>query len=64
MEPDGDISLQNRINSGRFIGPRYFHSGPYVEGNPVTVIWMNPVVTPEETRLKIDQLLRNWATSV
>jgi imidazolonepropionase-like amidohydrolase len=64
MDPDGDIGLQNRINSGRFIGPRYFHSGPYVEGSPVTVRWMNPVVTPEEARLKIDQLLRNGATSV
>jgi len=64
MEPEGDLGLQNRINSGRFIGPRYFHSGPYVEGDPVTVAWMNPVVTPEEVRLKIDQLLRNGATSV
>lgn len=64
MEPEGDIGLQNRINSGRFIGPRYFHSGPYIEGDPVTVRWMNPVVTPEEVRLKIDQLLRAGATSV
>jgi len=64
MDPDGDIGLQNRINSGRFIGPRYFHSGPYIEGHPVTVRWMNPVVTPEEVKLKIDQLLRNGATSV
>ena len=64
MEPEGDMGLQNRINSGRFIGPRYFNSGPYVEGDPVTVIWMNPVVTPEEVRLKIDQLLSNGATSV
>ncbi|MBN1224955.1 MAG: amidohydrolase family protein [Candidatus Aminicenantes bacterium] len=64
MEPEGDIGLMNRINSGRYLGPRYFHSGPYVEGDPVTVGWMNPVVTPEEVKLKIDQLIRNGATSV
>jgi len=64
MEPEGDIGLMNRINSGRFVGPRYFLSGPYIEGDPVTVGWMNPVVTSEEVRLKIDHWIRNGATSV
>ena len=64
QEPEGDIGMQYRIDSGRFIGPRYFNSGPYIEGDPVTVAWMQPVKTPEEVRLKIDQWLRSGATSV
>jgi imidazolonepropionase-like amidohydrolase len=64
MEPEGDIGLQNRINSGRFLGPRYFNSGPYVEGDPVSVRWMQAVKTPEEVRLKIDQWIKQGATSV
>lgn len=64
MEPEGDIGLQNRINSGRLPGPRYYNSGPYVEGDPVTVGWMHPVKTPEEVRLKIDQWIKQGASSV
>jgi len=63
-EPEGDIGLRNRINSGRFLGPRYFHSGPYVEADPVSVGWMQPVKTPEEARLKIDQWVQKGATSI
>ncbi len=64
MEPEGDMGLRNRIDSGRLLGPRYFHSGPYIEGDPVTVGWMNPVRTPEEVRLKIEAWIRSGATSV
>ena len=64
MEPEGDMALRWRIDSGRFLGPRYFQSGPYVEGDPVTVGWMNPVRTPEEVRLKIDHWIQKGATSV
>jgi len=64
MEPEGDMGLRNRIDSGRLLGPRYFHSGPYIEGDPVTVGWMNPVRTPEEVRLKIEGWIRSGATSV
>lgn len=64
MEPEGDIGLQHRINSGRLLGPRYFNSGPYIEGDPVSVGWMHPVKTPEEVRLKIDQWQKQGASSV
>lgn len=64
MEPEGDMGLQNRINSGRLLGPRYFNSGPYIEGDPVSVGWMHPVNTPEEVRLKIDQWIKLGASSV
>lgn len=64
MEPEGDMGLRNRIDSGRILGPRYFHSGPYVEGDPVTVGWMNPVRTPEEVRLKIEAWIKSGASSV
>ena len=64
MEPEGDMGLRNRIDSGRVLGPRYFHSGPYIEGDPVSVGWMNPVRTPEEVRLKIEAWIRSGASSV
>jgi imidazolonepropionase-like amidohydrolase len=64
MEPEGDMGLTNRIDSGRLLGPRYFQSGPYIEGDPVTVGWMNPVRTPEEVRLKIEAWIKSGATSV
>jgi imidazolonepropionase-like amidohydrolase len=64
MDPEGDMAMRNRIDSGRFLGPRCFLSGPYIEMEPVTVAWMNPVQTPEETRLKIDQWSKQGATSV
>ncbi len=64
MEPEGDMGLRYRIDSGRFLGPRYFLSGPYIEADPVTVAWMNPVKTPEEVRLNIEQWIARGATSV
>lgn len=64
MDPGGDIGLRNRIDSGRFLGPRYFHSGPYLEMDPVTVSWMDQINTPEEVKLKIDQWIKEGATSV
>jgi enamidase len=64
LEPEGDIGLQRRIDSGRFLGPRYFNSGPYIEGDPASYAWMQPVATPEEVRLKIDQWIKQGATSV
>jgi hypothetical protein len=64
MEPEGDMGLRFRVDSGRLIGPRYFLSGPYIEADPVTVRWMNPVKTPEEVRLKIEAWIKQGATSV
>ncbi len=64
MEPEGDMGLRYRIDSGRFLGPRFFLSGPYIEADPVTVRWMNPVKTEEEVRLKVEQWIRLGATSV
>ncbi|MGI8745515.1 MAG: amidohydrolase family protein [Bryobacteraceae bacterium] len=58
MDPGGDLAMRNRIDSGFWIGPRYFLAGEYLEMDPVTVRWMNPLFTPEEARLKID----HWAT--
>ncbi len=54
MDPGGDLAMQRRIDSGVFLGPRYFLAGEYLEMDPVTVRWMNPLTTPEEARLKVD----------
>jgi imidazolonepropionase-like amidohydrolase len=54
MDPGGDVAMERRINSGVLLGPRYFLAGEYLEMDPVTVRWMNPLATPEEARLKVD----------
>lgn len=54
MDPGGDLAMRNRIDSGLWVGPRYFLAGEYLEMDPVTVRWMNPLSTPEEARLKVD----------
>jgi enamidase len=64
MDPESDIAMRNRIDSGRLPGPRYFLSGEYIEMDPVTVAWMEPVRTPEEVRLKIDHWISRGATSL
>jgi imidazolonepropionase-like amidohydrolase len=58
MDPGGDLAMRNRINSGVYLGPRYFLAGEYIEMEPLTVGWMNPVRSPEEARLKVD----HWAS--
>lgn len=63
-DPDSDLGLQHRINSGRYFGPRYFNSGPYIEGVGERGYDMNPVTTKEEVRLKIDQWVQKGATSI
>jgi len=64
MEPDSDLALKTRIDSGRCIGPRLFFSGEYIDMDPTIVKWIEPVHTPEEARLKIDHWIGKGASSV
>jgi imidazolonepropionase-like amidohydrolase len=64
MDPGGDLAMRQRIDSGFWEGPRYFFAGEYLEMDPVTVRWMNPLFTPEEARLKIDYWAREGATAI
>jgi len=64
MDPGGDLAMRRRIDSGFWIGPRYFFAGEYLEMDPVTVRWMNPLFTPEEARLKIDYWTAQGASAI
>lgn len=64
MDPGSDLAMRQRIDSGFWPGPRYFLAGEYLEMDPVTVAWMNPLFTPEEARLKIDYWTRQGATAI
>lgn len=64
MDPGGDLAMRRRIDTGFWEGPRYFLAGEYLEMDPVTVRWMNPLFTPEEARLKIDYWASQGATAI
>jgi enamidase len=64
MDPGGDLAMKRRIDSGFWVGPRYFFAGEYLEMDPVTVRWMNPLFTPEEARLKIDHWTAQGASAI
>jgi hypothetical protein len=64
MDPGGDLALQAKIHSGRFIGPRLYLSGEYIDMEPSIINWFDTSKTPEEARLKIDHWIGRGATSV
>ena len=63
-DPEGDIALKNRIDSGRAIGPRMFLAGEYIDMVPLHVPWMEAVHTPEEAKAKLDMWISRGASAV
>lgn len=63
-DPEGDIALKNRVDSGRVIGPRMFLAGEYIDMEPLNVPWMEPVRTPEEAKAKLDLWFSRGTTAV
>lgn len=62
--PEGDIALKNRIDSGRSIGPRVFLAGEYIDMEPLRVPWMEPVKSEAEAKAKLDHWFARGATAV
>jgi hypothetical protein len=62
--PEGDIALKNRIDSGRAIGPRIFLAGEYIDMEPLRVPWMEPVKSEAEAKAKLDHWFARGATAV
>ncbi|GEM_PF-1118611 len=62
--PEGDIALKNRIDSGRAIGPRMFLAGEYLDMEPLRVPWMEPVKTEMEAKAKLDFWISRGASAV
>ena len=63
-EADTDLALRDRIDAGRYPGPRLFLSGEYLEMDGSPVKWFDPLHSAEEARLKIDHWIGKGATSV
>jgi imidazolonepropionase-like amidohydrolase len=53
-DPEGDIALKNRVDSGRVVGPRMFLAGEYIDMKPLNVPWMEAVETELEVKSKLD----------
>ncbi|MFN7948794.1 MAG: amidohydrolase family protein [Blastocatellia bacterium] len=62
--PEGDIALKNRIDSGRAIGPRIFLAGEYIDMEPLRVPWMEAVRSEAEAKAKLDYWFARGATAV
>lgn len=62
--PEGDIALKNKIDSGRAIGPRIFLAGEYLDMEPLRVPWMEPVRSDAEARAKLDHWFSRGASAV
>lgn len=63
-DPDGDIAMRNRIDNGYIAGPRLFLAGEYLDMEPSSVSWIQPVRTPEEARRSIDHWVSRGAEAV
>lgn len=63
-DPEGDIALKNRVDSGRAIGPRMFLAGEYIDMEPLNVPWMEAVKSEAEAKAKLDLWFSRGATAV
>lgn len=63
-DPEGDIALKNRVDSGRVIGPRMFMAGEYIDMEPLNVPWMEAVKSETEAKAKMDMWFSRGATAV
>ncbi len=63
-DPEGDIALKNRVDSGRVVGPRMFLAGEYIDMEPLNVPWMEAVKSETEAKAKLDMWFSRGASAV
>jgi imidazolonepropionase-like amidohydrolase len=63
-DPEGDIALKNRVDSGRATGPRIFLAGEYIDMEPLNVPWMEAVKAETEAKAKLDHWFSRGAAAV
>jgi imidazolonepropionase-like amidohydrolase len=63
-DPEGDIALKNRVDSGRVVGPRMFVAGEYIDMEPLNVPWMEAAKSETEAKAKLDMWFSRGATAV
>jgi imidazolonepropionase-like amidohydrolase len=63
-DPEGDIALKNRVDSGRVVGPRMFLAGEYIDMKPLNVPWMEASESEAEAKAKLDMWFSRGASAV
>lgn len=63
-DPEGDIALKNRVDSGKVVGPRMFLAGEYIDMEPLNVPWMEAVKSEAEAKAKLDMWFSRGTTAV
>lgn len=63
-DPEGDIALKNRVDSGRVVGPRMFLAGEYIDMEPLNVPWMEAAKSETEAKAKLDLWFSRGASAV
>jgi imidazolonepropionase-like amidohydrolase len=54
FDPEGMIALRSRIAAGEVVGPRILTAGPYFDGDPSVVSWIEGVGSAEAAMAKFD----------
>src|SRR5580658_7140458 len=50
MDPYGDLAVQQYVDSGKIIGPRFYLTTPYLEGAPALIPQMHELKDAEDAR--------------
>jgi imidazolonepropionase-like amidohydrolase len=63
MEPYTDLNVKSMIDTGRMPGPKFYITGPYLEGAPFTAPQQHVLQGPEDARRTVEYWAYQGATS-
>ena len=63
MEPVTDLKVKSLIDEGRMPGPKFFITGPYLEGGGTNFLQMMPLKGPDDAKKTVDYWADEGATS-
>jgi imidazolonepropionase-like amidohydrolase len=63
MEPVTDMKVKSLIDAGKMPGPRFYITGPYLEGGGTTFLQMMPLKDADDAKKTVDYWAYEGATS-
>jgi imidazolonepropionase-like amidohydrolase len=63
IEPYTDLELKKWIDAGKWIGPKMFVTGPYLEGKDAFIPQLHQIGSPQEAREMVDFWVAQGVTS-
>jgi imidazolonepropionase-like amidohydrolase len=63
IEPYTDLELKKWIDAGKWIGPKMWVTGPYLEGNDAFIPQLHQIGSPQEARDMVEFWIAQGATS-